>query len=101
MRLVRRPAHPDAVNALNEEIEASGFFHSPATRRYLWDVIYTPEEYIALLSTYSGHRVLADAEREQLYDLIRQRIQARPTGTVRKTYLTMLNVARSRRAAAG
>jgi SAM-dependent methyltransferase len=95
------PTHPDSVSALDEEIEASGFFRSAATRRYLWEVIYTSEEYIALLSTYSGHRVLADAARERLYDLIRHRIQTRPGGTVRKTYLTMLNVARLRRAAAG
>jgi hypothetical protein len=87
------PTHPDAAGALNEEIEASGFFRSTATRRYLWDVIYTSNEYIALLNTYSGHRVLDDAMRERLYDLIRRRIEARVEGTVRKTYLTMLNVA--------
>jgi SAM-dependent methyltransferase len=87
------PTHPDAVSNLNEEIEASGFFRSTATRRYLWDVIYTSDEYIALLNTYSGHRVLADATRERLYDLIRRRIEARAEGTVRKTYLSMLNVA--------
>jgi SAM-dependent methyltransferase len=95
------PMHPDAISDLKEEIETGGFFCSIATRRYLWDVTYTSDEYIGLLNTYSGHRVLAAATRERLYGLIRQRIEARVEGTVRKSYLTMLNVARLRPAVAG
>jgi len=43
-----------------------------------------------VLETYSGHRALAEAERNRLYELIRARIG---DGTVRKTYLATLTSA--------
>ena len=46
-----------------------------------------------MLNTYSGHRALDDDTRQRLLSLIHQRIEARPGGQVRKTYLSMLNVA--------
>jgi hypothetical protein len=79
---------------LGDEIAASGFFHNVGARRRVWNVTYTADEYIALLATYSGHRALDDDTRERLFARIRRRIEARPGGTVRKTYLALLNVAR-------
>jgi hypothetical protein len=80
------------VKDLAQEIEASGRFRNVAASRYVWDVTYTAAQYVAVLDTYSGHRTLAPAIRSQLYDRIRRRID----GTVRKTYLATLNVARPR-----
>ncbi len=88
------PPPPDDVAALGAEIEASDRFRNVGVRRYIWDVIYTAEEYIAVLDTYSGHRALDDETRERLYERIRRRIERRPGGKVRKTYLATLNVAR-------
>jgi SAM-dependent methyltransferase len=90
------PPSPEAVESLRTEIEAGGLFEYVAWRRYVWDQAYAAEEYIALLSTYSGHRALDDDRREDLYARIRRRIESRPGGRVTKTYLTMLNVARKR-----
>jgi hypothetical protein len=87
------PPPPDAVADLSDEIAASGRFRNIETRRYLWDVIYSADEYIAVLNTYSGHRALDDATRERLLSRIHRRIEARPEREVRKTYLAMLNVA--------
>jgi SAM-dependent methyltransferase len=95
------PRHPDAVGDLCDEIEASGFFLNALSRRYLWDVIYTADAFAAVLETYSPHRALDGATRKRLHDRLRSRIEARPEGTVRKTYLATLNLARSRRAASG
>jgi len=95
------PKHPDAVGDLCDEIEASGFFHDAVAHSYLWDVVYTADAYVAVLETYSPHRALDGATRKRLHDRLRSRIEARPERTVRKTYLATLNVARSRRAAAG
>ncbi len=88
------PPDPDTVLDLSDEIHASGLFGVVAVRRYLWDVIYTADDYIAVLDTYSGHRALGRERRHLLYDRIYRRIQARPERTVRKTYLATLNVAR-------
>jgi len=64
----------------------------PEDPSYLWDVIYDADEYIGVLSTYSGHRALDDNTRERLLSRIHQRIEARPGSQVRKTYLATLNV---------
>ena len=93
-----RLPHPDALGDHSDEvvtieIETSGRFHNVGARRYLWDVIYTADDYIAVLNTYSRHRALDDEARERLRKRIHQRIEARPERNVRKTYLAMLYVA--------
>lgn len=92
----RPPPLPEEIDDLRAEIEESGHFEYVAARRYLWDHVYSAEEYISLLDTYSGHRSLEEAKRRDLYSRIRSRIEARPHGRVTKTYITMLNVARRR-----
>jgi SAM-dependent methyltransferase len=87
------PKPPDTILDLSGEISASGTFRNVADRRYVWDVVYTAQEYIDVLNTYSGHRALDDDTRERLLSRIRNRIEARSGRQVRKTYLAMLNVA--------
>lgn len=81
------PPHPDAVGDLSGELVGSGLFGDVAVRRYLWDVTYTADEYVALLDTYSGHRVWDASTREHLHRLVRRRIVSQAGGTIRKTYL--------------
>jgi hypothetical protein len=71
-------------------------FTSLATRRYLADIVYTADEYINVLSTYSDHIAMPDEQRKELFGRIRQRIVKRPGGTVRKTYLWVQDLARLR-----
>jgi SAM-dependent methyltransferase len=87
------PSHPDAIHDLSDEIEAGGLFRNVAARRYLWDVIYTADAYVAVLNTYSGHLALDDATRGALLARIKRRIDGRPGAVVRKTYLATLNIA--------
>jgi SAM-dependent methyltransferase len=90
----RPPRRPDEVGDLRAEIGESGAFGDVLVRRYLTDVVYSAEEYVAVLDTYSGHRTMEPRARERLYELIRRRIEARPEPTVPKTYLFTLNLAR-------
>jgi hypothetical protein len=62
--------------------------------RYVWSQEYTAEEYLALLSTYSGHIAASPQQRDTLFRPINELIDARPTATVRKHYLNMLQTAR-------
>jgi hypothetical protein len=89
----RPPAHPDTVGDLADEMLESGLFGEVAVRRHLWDEVYTAETYIAVLDTYSGHRSMPVELRHDLYERIRRRID-RHGGTVTKTYLATVNVAR-------
>jgi SAM-dependent methyltransferase len=89
------PKPPDAIEAPDgEAMVGSGFFEQPIMHRYVWSRDYTADEYLALLSTYSGHIAASRQQRETLFTCIRQLIEARPSATVRKHYLNMLEVAR-------
>ena len=85
------PPRPATVEGL---VFDERLFEPVARRRYLWDVEYSADEYIAVLSTYSGHIALPDEQRKRLFERIRRRIE--PRGTVRKSYLTTLDAATPR-----
>ena len=87
----RPPKRPDEVEDLSAEIEASGVFRNVATRRHLWKTRYSADEYAALISTYSPNLDLDEATRARLVDRIHRRIERQ--GSVKMTYLFMLNVA--------
>ena len=83
------PGPPGAVEAFGEEIAASGIFGLVSERRYLWDVDYTADEYIDVISTYSENIAMDADVREDLFGRLRARIGER---TIRKTYLATLDV---------
>lgn len=87
----RPPPPPEEVDDLAAEFEAAGLT-SVAVRRHLWDVTYRAAEYIQVLDTYSGNRMLDPATRARLFERIRARIETRPSGKIRKTYLATLTV---------
>lgn len=67
-----------------EEIEASGLFDEVQVRRYVWDTVYTTEQYIALISTFSSHIPMEENKRERLCEEVRRRISSRPGSRVRR-----------------
>jgi hypothetical protein len=87
------PPPPEQVQGFASEMTASGLFGRVHEHRHLWDVTYTADEYIDVLDTYSGNRVLDDATRKALYGRIRARVSTRPGSRVRRTYLAILDVA--------
>ena len=79
-----------------EAIEASGLFEVTAVRHYDWECVYSAEEYIDLLNTFSGHLAMADWKRKRLYGEIRRRLALRPDHSVRRHWGVVLQVARRR-----
>lgn len=88
------PPPPEEVPGEAAEIEASGLFEGVSVRRFVWKTSYTPEEYIALLNTFSGHIAMEPGRREHLFREIRRRIGQRPDRTVRRHWHAILHVAR-------
>ena len=88
------PPLPEDAPDFREEIEASGLFGDVQARRYVWERMYTADEYIDLLNTFSGHIALEPDKREYLYRNVRERINARADPRVRRHWLAILNVAR-------
>jgi len=84
------PGPPETVEAFAEEMDASRLFHVVSERRYQWDVEYTADELIAVITTYSENISMPEGDRRELFERLRARIGDR---TVRKTYLATLDVA--------
>jgi len=87
------PPPPEQMPDDAEEIP-SGLFNDVQVRRYVWETQYTAAEYVALLSTFSGHIAMSAAKREHLYREIRSRIARRPDLRVRRHWHSILHVAR-------
>jgi SAM-dependent methyltransferase len=73
------PVPPEAIEAPDvEAIRSSGFFDLTAVHRYVWSQEYSADEYLALLSTYSGHIAASPEQRRTLFTRIRALIGDRP-----------------------
>ena len=87
---------PHEVPDRTEEIQNTGHFGRIITRHYRWDETYDSEDYLRVLSTYSGHRSLRVDTRERLFRGIADLIDDRFGGRILKGYLTTLYVAQRR-----
>jgi hypothetical protein len=77
-------------------IESSGLFTVELVRQYDWELVYTAEAYIGLLSTFSNHIEMADWQRDRLFGEIRRRLAERQGNSVRRHWGSVLHVAKRR-----
>jgi SAM-dependent methyltransferase len=75
-------------------IEASGLFEVTAVRQYDWERVYSAEEYLELLSTFSNHIAMPEWKRQRLFGEIRRRLALRRDHSVRRGWGAVLQVAR-------
>jgi SAM-dependent methyltransferase len=87
------PPSPGEADDEAAEIESSGLFEDVQIRRYVWETLYTTDQYLALLDTFSGHIAMGEAKRERLYREIRERIRSRRDQQVRRHWQAILRVA--------
>ena len=87
--------HVDDLADRSAEFEAGGLFRVVASRRYLLDVTFDVDGFVALLETSSWHRQLDDGVRRELFARIRGRIESRPGGTIAPSMAAVLYVARA------
>ncbi|WP_020673015.1 class I SAM-dependent methyltransferase [Amycolatopsis nigrescens] len=89
------PPPPEAQpNPIATEFSTSGYFTVVGTRRYVWALRYTAEEYLALLDTFSGHIAMEPDKRAHLYQEIRHRLAERPDGRLTRHWSAVLTVGR-------
>jgi SAM-dependent methyltransferase len=79
------------------DITESGLFDVAMIRQYSWELTYSAEQYIELLSTFSGHIAMADWQRDRLFGAVRELLGTR---RVRRHWGGVLHVARRRGAPA-
>ena len=88
------PPPPEQVPDAREEIERSNHFDEVRIARRVWTEEFTADEYIAMMSTASDHRLMESAKRDYLFAEMRRLISRRPDGRVCRHNLTILHVAR-------
>jgi SAM-dependent methyltransferase len=74
-------------------IEASGLFEVTGIRQYDWERVYSAEEYIELLSTFSGHIAMAEWKSQRLFGEVRRRLALRRDHSLRRHWGAVLQVA--------
>ncbi|MBC8064405.1 MAG: class I SAM-dependent methyltransferase [Chlorobia bacterium] len=90
-----RPASEETPDE-REDMTKTGHFEFVESKRYGWYVDYSPDHYIELLKTFSDHISLPAKKSDRIYQGIHKLIAERPGQTLRKHYLTILNIARAR-----
>lgn len=78
-----------------DEIDTDPRFAPAVRRRYVRDITYTADDYVAVLQTYSGHRALSTERRTGLLSCLRSLIEDQYGGGITKTYLHELRVAQA------
>lgn len=82
-----------SIPADSSEFDTSGLFGRVENRRYEVDITYTRAEYLAVLSTYSGHIALAPHQRNGLYACLGALIEDQFDGAITKRYLFEVSTA--------
>jgi cyclopropane fatty-acyl-phospholipid synthase-like methyltransferase len=73
----------------------SGHFHQLQVHTYKWNQIYTPRDYIGLLNTHSGHQVLPQEQKDNLFSEIEKAI-LKHEETITKKHAVALFLARKK-----
>ena len=93
--VARRGWNPRQVHSFRRAIRRSGFF-APAERRVIsWRHTFEPDAYIALLETYSDHRILTARARARLLAAIRELAMRDFGGQVPRYYRTVVYLAQA------
>ncbi|HEY5786630.1 MAG TPA: methyltransferase domain-containing protein [Microlunatus sp.] len=86
---------PAELSAITDEIDSDPRFGPAVRRRYVRDITYTADDYLAVLETYSGHRALSPESRTGLLSCLRALIEEQYGGVITKTYLHELRIAQA------
>ncbi len=81
------------INDRSVSITQDGLFEDLIVKQYNWYDTYTADEYISLMNTHSGHRILTDVVKIELFDNIKKVIDE-SGGTIIKPQAVVLFLAR-------
>lgn len=87
--------HEDGIRHWTEEIQESGYYDLLEVKRYPWKALYTTEQYIGLLNTYSDHLRLPQERRQILFEEVAKAIE-RLGGRIERPYETVAFLGKKR-----
>jgi SAM-dependent methyltransferase len=87
------PPPPEKIaDEWGDEFRDSAVFDRVEERRHLQALVYTADEYVDLLGTFSENIALPPEQRDELFRRLHARAESRPGGTVTKHFLLTLTV---------
>jgi SAM-dependent methyltransferase len=93
LRLIPAEGYEDDPDHLQASPDFAPNFAPPLFRRYEWELSYSTAAYLDVLHTYSGHIALPEPNHSSLFSCIRELIDGRYGGKIRKNHLTQLMLA--------
>jgi hypothetical protein len=88
------PGRPTYENTFADELTGSGLFDDVRTERFFVDANYSTEQYRRLMATFSNHRMLDPARRDELHARLGDVVEAHG-GTIAHRIITTLVMGRS------
>jgi len=87
---INKQSDCDWIESIKSRIAEVDFFGYSMVKTYYWSKVFSAEEYIKLLSTYSDHIALEEHRRKRLFEGIHRLIDERFGGQIVRPYLTVL-----------
>lgn len=91
----RRGLTGEQIRGMADEIDATGLFGPVTIKTYPWSKTYTSREYVDLLNTYSGHRILPEEQKRPLFEAIAKVIDEHG-GIITRECTSLLYLARKK-----
>jgi SAM-dependent methyltransferase len=86
----------EAKEAVDYGMMNAELFDVFSTFEYRWEEVYSIEDYLGLLSTYSDHLALSETDRSGLFEDLEKLATTKYGGKVEKRYLLRLELGRKR-----
>lgn len=84
------------VETINQKINETGKFAGVDIKKYKWNKIYSSDDYLLLLDTYSDHHTLEPKKKLKFFTEIKDFIDSNYNGIVNRPYLTILFLSRKK-----
>jgi SAM-dependent methyltransferase len=90
------PPPPEEIGPWHFPAEAASLFDEVACLRYPFQVLYSTEDYLAVLATQSGTHALGEARSTEFLFRVRDRLRSLGSPQLTATFVGLLTVARRR-----
>ena len=84
------------IQEREDYINKTGLFEEVKVKRYPWSRVYSTNQYLKLLNTYSGHGSIEEHREAKLYAGIKRLIDEKYEGRIVRPYLSVLYVAKKK-----
>ena len=90
------PPPPEQIGPWHFPAEATAFFEEVASLRYPFSVVYSAEDYLAILATQSGTHALGETLSAEFLSRVHDRLESLKMSQLTVTFVALLTIGRRR-----